>query len=439
MAVPPQASLDKTLQGGYDPEQAQVLLQMQALAAQQQQALEQSTQAAQQGASQAAQAYQQAAAQPAPGPDFAQFLTMLGGNTASVLGGTPSYRENAQQVVQKSRAEQLKQRADNLQALQDTALLRAKEAQKAGDLETEHKFRTQVETLQKQLDIANANHKRASDLEDKKALLEIEHQSRMAEDKAKPAGGGGAFGQSYSETDPKAIADGIIRGDLPPNLSQYSRLAQGPVATQLARQGFNLTRAQQDFSAVQRHFATLNGRLQLQIRQSANTVTQGLDDVEKLAKRLAELQPQFRNTPLNALTVKASREWGLMSPEAQDVATQLNGQIATLIPELSNIYSAGGVPTTEAMKLAGRVLHADWPVNRIMSGVQRERANLQYRINSINQVGAALPSQGGFEPPAAGGGGAAPQLISVEAPNGKTYHFPSQQAADEFKRKAGIK
>src|SRR6185436_17030031 len=159
------------------------------------------------------------------------------------------------------------------------------------------------------------------------------------------AAGGGAFGASFSQTDPKAIAKGIQEGRLPPNLTQYSRLAQGPIATELAHSGYNLTRAQQDFGAVQRHLATLNGRMQLQIRQSANTVIPGLDDVVSLANQLYKISPQSRNTPLNHLIVKGSREWGLLSPEAQNIATELNGQVATLIPELSNIYSAGGVPT----------------------------------------------------------------------------------------------
>ena len=177
------ASLQGTLQGdqAITPEQAAILAQYQALAQQQAQQLSQNTQQAQQGATQAAEQYQQAAAQPPPNPyDLGAFLTMLGGNTASILGGTPSYRENAQQRVQQSRAEQLKARADNLQALQDVAAQKAAEAKRAGDLETEHKFRSQFETLGKQLDLVNANAQRAaSDERQNKMFAEQEKLQNM--------------------------------------------------------------------------------------------------------------------------------------------------------------------------------------------------------------------------------------------------------------------
>lgn len=252
-------------------------------------------------------------------------------------------------------------------------------------------------------------------------------------------GGGGVYGAAFSQTDPNAIAKAIERGGLPPNLSQYSRLAQGPIATVLAKDGYNLTRAQLDFGAVSRHLSSLNGRMQLQIRQSASTVMPGLDDVVRLATRLNELSPSTAATPVNRLIVKGSREWGAMGTEAQDVATELNGQIATLIPELSNIYSAGGVPTDRAMILAGRILDPEWPLNRILAGVNRERANVQYRINSINSttaITATSSAGGGFdtgtETPSGG-------KFSVTDPNGKIHPFDTQAQADAFKRSAGIK
>jgi len=245
MPVPPEASLDGTLQGGYDPAQAQILLQMQAIAQQQQDALAASTQAAQQGASQAAQAYQQAAAQPAPGPDMAQFLTMLGGNTASVLGGTPSYRENAQQVVQRSRAEQLKQRADNLQALQDVALQKAQAAQRAGDLETEHKFRSQIETLGKQLDVLQTNHKitAADEALDKRlkaqADLQAQRDAKAAERQAAKEKAAG----TASPDDVAAQARTDIKGNKYVDISEWPAKERPGVMAAASKAGLLALRA----------------------------------------------------------------------------------------------------------------------------------------------------------------------------------------------------
>lgn len=414
------ASLSGTL-NGLDA-QSQADAQAQAI----QELLAQHAAAAAQEAQSAGQQYQQAAQAPVPDINgLGALISQLGGNVASVLGRTPAYREQSSDSLKTQRADLLKSRADNLQALRDTWEQKAQAAKQAGDLEAEQNALTKREQLSKTLAQVLQEQHHANALE--------EIQARTAGQKevnsAKPAGGGGVYGQAFSQTDPAQIAKAIESGDLPPNLTQYSRLAQGPIATILAKDGFKLGRAQQDFSAVQRHFATLNGRLQLQIRQSANTVLRGLDDVQSLADRLYQLAPSSRNTPINALIVKGTREWGALSPEAQDVATELNGQIATLIPELSNVYSAGGVPTTEAMKLAKQVLNGDWPPNRLNAGIRRERANIQYRVNSINQVGAATPSsmeQGGYQPPseAAAPATKAPEMVSVIGPNNQTGKVP---------------
>lgn len=163
----------------------QVLLQMQALQQAQQEALAQQTQQATQAAGQAQQAYGQAAAAPAPAPDALGTLLMtLGGNTASILGGTPSYRENAQQNVQRARSEQLQARAQNLQALRDVYSQRADEAQRAGDLETTEKYRRQFETLSKQWEIVNANAQRASSLEKEEARQKAMDDRAALRDKA---------------------------------------------------------------------------------------------------------------------------------------------------------------------------------------------------------------------------------------------------------------
>ena len=64
-------------------------------------------------------------------------------------------------------------------------------------------------------------------------------------------------------------------------------------------------------------------------------------------------------------------------------------------------------------------------------------ATLTAKQNALNRAGAPLkntPAPSTTPPPAATG-----QPISVVAPNGVTYQFPTQKAADDFKKKAGIK
>jgi hypothetical protein len=155
-------------------------MKMAALAAQQQ-SLANNTQTAQQGAADAAQQYQQAAAAPLPGPDFGQFLSTLGGNVASILSGNPSYQQNARQDVQQSKAQTFKARAENLQGLQQVAQQKAEQAQRAGDLEAEQKSRKEYETLAKQLEVVQANHKIQLGNQAKADELKQQHANRLSE------------------------------------------------------------------------------------------------------------------------------------------------------------------------------------------------------------------------------------------------------------------
>lgn len=70
-------------------------------------------------------------------------------------------------------------------------------------------------------------------------------------------------------------------------------------------------------------------------------------------------------------------------------------------------------------------------IERIAKGYGLNTANIFYEATETPPPGA------GAAPPAAGGGRGAP--VSVTAPNGQVLTFPSQQAADAFKKAAGIR
>lgn len=144
-------SLQDTLQG------MNGLTMMQALQQRQQEELAQRAQAAEQAAAAAQQGYQQAAAAPPPQPPIADvFVPTLLGNLASVIAQDKGFTERAQQGIQGRRAELIKARSDNLQALRDVYSQRADEAQRAGDLETTEKYRRQFELASKTIDVLEA-------------------------------------------------------------------------------------------------------------------------------------------------------------------------------------------------------------------------------------------------------------------------------------------
>lgn len=169
-----------SLAGTLDP--AGVFSLIQAAGQQQAEELARRTQAATQAGQQAQQQYTQAAAAPPPDQGLAGMIPQLFGNMASVIAENPMYAQQAERSVERQRADAMKARADNLQALQEIYRQRADEAQKAGDLETALTSRTKLESLDKVREQVTLNVKRADDLaaaEEKKRQEALDRANRL--------------------------------------------------------------------------------------------------------------------------------------------------------------------------------------------------------------------------------------------------------------------
>ena len=142
------------------------LSQLEAAQAEIAQQLAARTTAAQQAAGQAGTAFQEAAGAPPPGflPGDT-FLPQILGAIASVIGQSPEFSRQAEEGIATRRSALLKARAENLQALRDQFLEKAREAQQAGDREAEITARQKFETLSKQFDLVNSNAERAAAME----------------------------------------------------------------------------------------------------------------------------------------------------------------------------------------------------------------------------------------------------------------------------------
>lgn len=151
-----------------------VMTLMQAQQAAEAQRLAEQTRAASTAAQQAETAYQGAASAPLPSmPLLAAAIPSLFSTLASHFTKDPSWRQGQQEMAQQGRAETLKARADNLQALRDVWAQKAAAAKEAGDTESELKSRMQMESLSKRYDLLQQ---------------ELDRQSRMEITKAEQAG-----------------------------------------------------------------------------------------------------------------------------------------------------------------------------------------------------------------------------------------------------------
>ena len=182
---------------------------------------------------------------------------------------------------------------------------------------------------------------------------------------------------SAQQEDVDSIVDGIISGDLPPQLKGLYRLA-GPVQAGLARRGYNLSEAALDWLATNKYLGAANGVKQTTLRQAVETAYHSLDVIEDLSK-------QWKAGPFqkfNKAELVAAQN-GLMGPEAAGIANALMAQIADVTAELGQVYMGGNSPTDHALELAASNLSADWSMETLKKMLDQSRTNLMIRRNSM--------------------------------------------------------
>ncbi len=175
----------------------------------------------------------------------------------------------------------------------------------------------------------------------------------------------------------REIADAIAAGNQPPVLTGMYRY--GPaVRKALAEKGYNLTAANLDWQATTKHMAAMNSSQQLKI-------TQNLDNLDHALNLVDELSDKWKagKFPLLNKARLAAAMQGALGPEAQSVATQLNGQINDMIANLGAVYMGTGTPTDKSLALAQNNLSADWSDKVLHDMTDLTRRNLAIRKNAI--------------------------------------------------------
>lgn len=194
------------------------------------------------------------------------------------------------------------------------------------------------------------------------------------------------------------IAGAIVRGEQPPTLTGLYR-AGTAVRAELARQGYPLARAQEDWTATQKHLATMNGPQQTRLRQAIEFTGTSLDVIDDLSS-----QWQAGGFPaLNKARLAAAKS-GVLGPNAQSIATRLDSQISDMTSELALVYTGGNASTDHALSLAARNLNSNWSQQTLADNINQVRTNLSIRKNSLATVGTVANEGNQYEPkgPAAG-------------------------------------
>jgi hypothetical protein len=223
---------------------------------------------------------------------------------------------------------------------------------------------------------------------------------------------------------PENIAQAIINGDQPPILTgMYGKAPL--IRAALAKQGFNLSSAQQEWNATQRHLATMNGPQQTRLQQAVDFTSQSVDNVEQLYNQWKKSGVSTGSRLFNSAALSVAKQ---LPGQAGADAQALEGQINDLVGELSNVYMGGNSPTDQAIKLAKANLSADWNEATFTKAIQQVRNSLRMRQNAMRSaptlgVGGSrydkAPAPGAAQPQGDGG------MVDVIAPDGTAGQIPA--------------
>jgi hypothetical protein len=189
-------------------------------------------------------------------------------------------------------------------------------------------------------------------------------------------------GTGGTNTDVHDSVAGMMAGTLPPQMPGRASKDYTAIMAEAQRQGFDLAGAVQDWTATQKHIASLNGTQQLRLNQSIGQLPELLDTVDALAS-----QWKGGRFPILNRANLAAAKGGAYGDQVASIAQQLDAQIADITSDLGNVYMGGNSPTDKALALAGTALKGDWSEKVLHDMVALAKKNVIIRQHSIANTG----------------------------------------------------
>jgi hypothetical protein len=226
-------------------------------------------------------------------------------------------------------------------------------------------------------------------------------------------------GTNKTLTDAQAVAQSIEQGLQPPEVKGLYGKSLA-VKAQLQRDGFDLTKANKDWQAVQKWTASANSTSQLRMRQAENSVEGSLSKLQAVSDDFARTGFKFAN---KADLVAASN--GALGTKAASQAQELLGQVSLVSDELGQTFMGGNSPTDAAFSLAKGVLSSDFTKAQMDTQIKLIQDNLQIRKNSWTNAGPVSEATVNNQPinnqTTLTTGGA-----TYKSKTGNTYNLPNQ-------------
>ncbi len=188
----------------------------------------------------------------------------------------------------------------------------------------------------------------------------------------------------------QSIAQGIENGSQPPTLTGlYGKSAQ--VRAQLEQDGYNLTKATEDWNAVTKWTATTNSSTVVKAKVAADSSLSYIKSLRTLSNQWDEQNPL---TPLDYAHFQAALN-GTMGQANQNLAQKVQTQIADLTADMASVYRYGLSTTDSSMSNAAETLSTNWDNGRLNASLDVIEPNLKVRINSLTNPANAQSAAGG--------------------------------------------
>ena len=260
------------------------------------------------------------------------------------------------------------------------------------------------------------------------------------------AGNGTSGGAGKFDDKTKALGDAIAEGRVPPSalgsrMTQQSRPLWEYLATKMDANGVPLDVAKmvREWEAGGKFLGAMNSRISIQQRGAAVTLFNTLDAYDKIVDSVGSRVPQGPNRPMNELIQVIGRNSNLYGPEANSMLRQLSGADKTIVSELAQVLSAGGVPTDEARRLAAQEVNQYWGKMPVKKALQQIKHFTRLRLQaSFNQAPFTMSSEIGDliqEPDMWNPGGVpadtppAPQTRTFRGEDGRVLTIPVDKVA----------
>lgn len=184
----------------------------------------------------------------------------------------------------------------------------------------------------------------------------------------------------------KDIANAIIEGKQPPDLKGMYRQG-GAVRAELAAQGFDLSKAEQEWQSAHKQIISLNGPQMVRYAGLATSVVNTIDEARNLAKELNNSGIPLLNKAKLTTYIQTQG-----NSEKGQLAAKYLATINTLQEEFANLAQGGYAPTESAWHLARQQINGDYGVKQLDASLSEVQRLIRYRLQGIPNFQTLGPS-----------------------------------------------